>query len=174
MPFPLSHPAIVHVPLGLAVVMPFLAAGLTLAVRRGRLPRSAFVVVAALQLVIVGAGFVAIRLGHADARQAEQVATEAAVDAHEEAAETFFWVEVGVLLAAAGALAAPVRHLPRLGALVTAGALVAAGLGVNAGAKGGDLVFQHGAGVRHGAPPATSGFAGADPSRPANGRVDDD
>ena len=94
MHFPLSHPAIVHVPLGLAMVMPFLAAGLTLAVWRGRLPRTAFAVVAALQLVVVGAGYVALRMGHADARQAEQVATEAAVDAHEEAAETFFWVSV--------------------------------------------------------------------------------
>lgn len=162
MPFPLSHPAIVHVPLGLAAVMPFLAGALTLVVWRGRLPRSAFAVVAALQLVIVGAGFVALRLGHADARQAEQVATEAAVDAHEEAAESFFWVTVGVLVAAAGALAVPSRHVPKLGALVTAGALAAAALGVNAGAKGGDLVFRHGAGVQRAASTGAGAAAGTD------------
>ncbi len=171
MPFPLSHPAIVHVPLGLAVVMPFLAAGLTLAVWRGRLPRSALGVVAALQLVVVGGGLVALRLGHADARRAEQLAGEAAVDAHEEAAETFFWVTVGVLAAAAGALAVPARHAPKLGALVTAGALAALALGMNAGAKGGELVFQHRAGVRTG--PAAA-VAGAGPGEPAGGRVDDD
>jgi hypothetical protein len=174
MHFPLSHPAIVHVPLGLAMVMPFLAAGLTLAVWRGRLPRTAFAVVAALQLVVVGAGFVALRLGHADARQAEQVATEAAVDAHEEAAETFFWVSVGVLVAAAGALAVPARHVPKLGALVTAGALAALALGVNAGAKGGDLVFLHGAGVQRTGSSAAASVAGAGPTEPAGGRVDDD
>lgn len=166
---PLSHPAIVHVPLGLAMVMPLLAAALTVALWRGRLPRSAFAVVAALQLAIVGAGFMAMRLGHADAKQAEQVAPEAAVDAHEEAGETFVWAALGVLVASAVALVLPARRAPAMGALVTAGALVVAGLGLNAGARGGELVFRHGAGVQRAPAPVGAGAAAG-----AEGERDDD
>jgi uncharacterized membrane protein len=171
MNFTLSHPAIVHVPLGLAIVMPLLAAVLAVAIWRGRLPRSAFAVVAGLQLLLVSAGLVALRLGHADAEGAERVAPEQVVDAHEEAAEAFEWVAIGVLVAAVVALAAPPRRFPALGALVTAGAVATAALGVNAGAKGGELVFRHGAGVERAALPAPAGEAGTVP--PAAGRDDD-
>lgn len=174
MHFALSHPAIVHVPLGLAVVMPILAAALTLAIWRGRLPPSAFAVVTGLQLVVVWAGLVAIRLGHADAARAERVMSEQVIDPHEEAAETFEWAAVGVLVAAAVALVVPARRVPTLGALVTAGALAAAALGVNAGEKGGELVFRHGAGVQRTAPPGPAGATAARPDAPASGRDDDD
>ena len=173
MDFPLAHPAIVHVPLGLAVVMPLLAGALTWAVWRGRLPRSALAIVAALQLVIVVAGFVAVRLGHADARQARQVATAEAVEDHEEAAETFWWASVVVLVAAAAGLVVPARRAPALGALVTAGALAVAALGVSAGAKGGELVFRHGAGVLHAAGPGAAGGP-AGPDQAGGGPEDHD
>src|SRR5512142_2614342 len=153
--------------------MPLVAAGLTLAIWRRWLPRSAFAIVTALQLAIVGAGLLAIRLGHADAERAERVAPEQAVDAHEEAAETFEWVAVAVLVLAAGALVVPARRAPALGALVTAGALAAATLGVNAGAKGGELVFRHGAGIQPSAAPATADAAAADPGADHGGREDD-
>ena len=170
----LSHAAIVHVPLGLAVVMPIVAAGLTLAIWRGRLPRSAFAVVTALQLVVVWGGLVAIWLGHGDAELAERVAPERAVEVHEEAAETFEWVAVGVLVAAAGALVVPARGVPALGALVTAGALAAAALGVNAGAKGGELVFRHGAGVQRGTSPAAASATASAPGARAGAHQGDD
>jgi hypothetical protein len=159
------HPAIVHVPLGLAMVMPLLAAGLAWAVWRGRLPRGALAVVAGLQLVLAGGGFVAMRLGHADERQARLVAPHTAVHEHEEAAETFVWVSLGVLLLSAAALLVPSRAAPALGAVVAAGALAVAALGVDAGRKGGELVFRHGAAVAavpgRPAAPAVAGLAGA-------------
>ncbi len=174
MQIPLSHPAIVHVPLGLAVVMPLVAAGLTLAIWRRRLPRLAFAIVTGLQLIVVWGGLIAIRLGHADAERAERVVAERLVDAHEEAAETFEWVAVGVLVAAAGALLVPARGIPAVGALVTAGALAAAALGVNAGAKGGELVFRHGAGVQRVGSPAAAEATAAAPGADGSRREDDD
>lgn len=160
---PLTHPALVHVPLGLAVVMPFVAAALTVAVLRGRLPRSALALVAALQLVVAGAGFAAMRLGHADAKVARQVVSDELIEDHEDVAETFVWTAVGVLVVAGAALVVPARLAPALGALATAGALAVAVLGVVAGHEGGQLVFQHGAGVaRLGAPGAAAGGAGGE------------
>ncbi len=171
MQFSLSHAAIVHVPLGLAVVMPLLAGALTLAIWRRRLPRSAFAIVTVLQLAVVGAGLLAIRLGNADAETTEQVAPEQAVDAHEDAAEAFVWIAAGVLVAAAVALVVPARRVPAMGALVTAGALAAAALGVSAGAKGGQLVHGDGVGVPR---LAASSATAAAPAKHGRGHQDDD
>jgi len=53
------HPAIVHLPLGLAVLMPFIAAGFAWAVWTGRVRPRAWAAVVLLQAVLVGAGVVA-------------------------------------------------------------------------------------------------------------------
>lgn len=158
------HPAIVHVPLGVAMVLPFVALAVTLAVWRKRWPREALALVAGLQLVVAAGGFTAMWLGHADEKQAALTAPHAAIHEHEEAGEAFVWVAVGVLAVAIAALFVPQRLAPALAALTTAGTLAVAALGVNAGEKGGALVFHHGAAV-HAVPlppGATVPAAGAD------------
>jgi hypothetical protein len=164
-PLPL-HPAVVHVPLGIAVILPLVAAALAVAVWRGRLPRSALAVIVGLQLVVVAGGFIAMRLGHGDERQAALVAPRDAIHEHEEAGEAFVWVSLGVLAVAFAAMAVPARLAPKVAALTTAGALVAAGLALNAGRLGGELVFRHGAAVK-----AIGAPGGA---VPASGQKDDD
>ncbi|HET6437549.1 MAG TPA: hypothetical protein VFG59_05780 [Anaeromyxobacter sp.] len=155
------HAAVVHVPLGLAVVMPLVAAALTVAVWRGHLPRTAFALVAALQLVLASAGLLAMQLGEAEGRRAELAVPHAAIEAHEDAAEAFVWVALGVAVVAAAALFVPARAALALGALVTAGAVAVLALGVVAGERGGVLVFEHGAAVRSppgiATPPAEGG-----------------
>jgi uncharacterized membrane protein len=155
------HPAVVHVPLGIAMILPLLAVGLTLAVWRGRLPRSALAVIAGLQLAVAAGGLVAMRLGHADERQAALTAPRAAIHAHEEAGEAFVWVAVAVLAVAVASVLVPARVAPALAALTTAGTLAVAALGVNTGARGGELVFHHGASVRAALAPDGAVPAGA-------------
>jgi hypothetical protein len=155
------HPAIVHVPLGVALVLPLAAAVLTIAVWKGKLPRVALAVVTGLLLVLVAGGFTAMTFGDRDAKQAALVAPRDAIEEHEEAADLFVWVAVGILALSVVPLLAPARLAPRLGALVTVGTVVVAGLAVNVGEKGGDLVFQHGAGVQ--------AARGALPAQPAGG-----
>jgi uncharacterized membrane protein len=139
------HPALVHVPLGLAMVMPLVAIALTLAIWRRRLPRGALALVSGLQLVLVGSGFVAMQLGHGDERRVEGTVPRSAIHEHEEAAETFVWVATGVLAASVAVLLVPAGAVVGLAALTAAGTLAVAGLGVSAGMKGGELVFEHGA-----------------------------
>jgi uncharacterized membrane protein len=141
------HPAIVHVPLGLAVVMPLVAAALTWAIWRGKLPRGAFAIVAGLQLVLSSAGFVAMDLGHDDAKKAETVAPRHAIEQHEEAAETLVWVSVGMLALSLATLFVPRSKAPLLAAVATAGTLAVTALALDAGMKGGELVFRYGAGA---------------------------
>ena len=141
------HPAVVHVPLGLAFVMPLVAAAFTWAIWRGKLPRGAFAIVAGLQLVLAVAGFVAMDLGQDDSKQAATVAPRHAIHEHEEAAEALVWVSVGVLAVALATLFVPRSKAPVLAAIATAGTLAVTALAIDAGRKGGELVFRYGAGA---------------------------
>lgn len=142
------HPAVVHIPLGLAFVMPFVAIALAVAVWKGKLPRGALAVVAGLQLLLAGSAFVAMQLGHGEEDQAARVAPKNAIHDHEEAGETFVWFSVGVLAVSVAALFVPARRAPIVAAVVAAGTLAGAALAVDVGRKGGELVFRYGAGSR--------------------------
>lgn len=139
------HPSVVHVPLGLAFVLPLVAAGLAFALWRRALPRSAFLVVLGLQTVLVGAGIVAMKLGERDGKQVEHVVAERLIEAHEERAEAFVWAAALVLAGAVAVLVVPARAAGPLAAAVAAGTLAVAALGAAAGHAGGELVYRHGA-----------------------------
>ncbi|HYQ81996.1 MAG TPA: DUF2231 domain-containing protein [Anaeromyxobacteraceae bacterium] len=157
MPSPL-HPALVHLPLGLALATPLLSGGIVLAAWRGWLPRRAWVAAVALQGLLVAGGVAAVVTGHRDGDRVEKVVGEEAVDAHEERAEAFVWTAGAVLALAAAALAVPARAAAPLAALSLAGMVAAAVLAYRAGQAGGELVYRHGAARAWGAgaagPPA--------------------
>ncbi|MGC4000577.1 MAG: hypothetical protein QM767_25280 [Anaeromyxobacter sp.] len=139
------HPALVHLPLGVAIALPLVAVGLTLAIRAGRLPRTSFGVVVALLLLVVGGGFTAMAAGEREAARVERVVGEQAVEAHEEVAEAFVWTAAAVLVVAVAALAVPARWAAGVALLATLGTVGVAGLGFVAGKRGGELVYGHGA-----------------------------
>ena len=140
------HPAVVHVPLGLALIMPALFAGLLWAVVTNRLPGRAWLVALALQAVLLGAAGVALVTGAQQEETAEARAGEAAIEAHARAGQAFTAL-AGATLAVA-AVAFMVRN--RRGPFVTLAATsIAMGLavlvvGIRAGHQGGSLV--HGGG----------------------------
>jgi uncharacterized membrane protein len=139
------HPAIVHLPLGLALVLPLVAAGLTAAVWRRGLPRSAFALLVGMQAVLVASGAAALQLGARDAHRVEAAVGEAAVERHEDRAEAFLWTAGVVLALSAALLVVPARAAPALGAAVVAGTVAVAALGFVAGEAGGELVYLRGA-----------------------------
>lgn len=139
------HPAIVHVPLGLAMAVPLVAIGLALALWRGALPRRAFAVVVALQALLVGGAVVAMQAGERDEKQAETVISERLIEAHEERAEAFVWAAGAVLAASVAVLALPAGIATAAAAVVAAGTLAVAALAVATGQAGGELVYRHGA-----------------------------
>lgn len=152
------HPILVHLPLALAALMPLLTGGLLFAWWRNALPRRTWVLVCAAQLLLVAGGIAAMRSGEADEERVERVVPEAAIEAHEEAAELFVWAAGAVLLVSLGVLL-PVR--PRLAqglglATVLASAVVTL-LAVRVGEAGGELVYRHGAAAAH-APGLPAGF----------------
>jgi uncharacterized membrane protein len=140
------HPAIVHLPLGLAFVLPALAAGFAWALWSGRVRTRAWVVVVALQAVLLGAGFVAMNTGERDEDRVERVVPEAAIERHEEYAEQFVWATGATLILAA--LVLVFRKPPLVHALsvaAAAGTIVVAAAAIRVGHAGGQLVYVHNA-----------------------------
>ncbi len=150
MPYPL-HPALVHLPLGLALATPLLAAGIALTAWRGWLPRRAWMGVVALQALLVAGGAAALLAGEREGERVEKVVGKDPVEAHEERAEAFLWAAGAVLAVSAAVLVAPARVGGPLMALSLAGMIAVAALAVRTGTAGGELVYRHGAARAYGA-----------------------
>jgi hypothetical protein len=154
------HSALVHVPLGLAAVLPLVAAGLALALWRGVLARRTWLVLVALQALLVAGGVAALATGDRDEDRVERVVGEAAVHRHEEAAEAFLWSAAVVLAAAIAVLVLPARASAAGTVVVVAGTLVVTALALRAGEAGGELVYRYGAATAYGAAPPAPPAAG--------------
>ena len=143
LPNPL-HPAVVHFPVVLAVLLPLFAAGALWAIRKGTTPRRAWIVPVALSLALALSAWVAVQTGEAQDERVERVVAEQPLETHEEAAELFLALSGGLALFVVAGLARG-----RLGAvargLATAGAVVLVGVGAQVGHTGGQLVYRYGA-----------------------------
>lgn len=153
------HPAIVHLPLALAMLAPLIALGVAVAVHRDKLPRWTWGAVLGLQLLLVGSGFVAMQAGENDEELVERVVSERVIHEHEEAAEAFVYTAgaIAVLFALGLGLPKPQWRSAGMAAAVL-GSLAVAGLALNVGHSGGELVYVHGAAAAHAgsAPPGAS------------------
>lgn len=174
-PIPL-HPALVHVPLGLAFVLPALAIGFAWALWRGSLRPSFWLAIVLLQAVLLGAGLAALKTGQREEERVESVVPKTALERHEELAEQFLWISALTLVAAGIVLVA--RH-PRavqtLTAVTVLGSLLGAGAALRVGHAGGQLVYLHNAAAAYASgnkanPPASD----VAPSPLAESSADDD
>lgn len=143
LPNPL-HPAVVHFPMALVVLLPIFAVVALVAIRRGASPRKAWAIPVAVAATLALSAFVALRTGEAEEDRVEGIVSERIIHEHEEAAERFL-VLSGVLLvvATAGLLPGVAGTAGRL--VGTAGALGLVLAGVQVGNAGGELVYRHGA-----------------------------
>jgi uncharacterized membrane protein len=148
-PTPL-HPALVHLPLGLAFILPALALGFAWAAWKNPLKRRAWTLIVILQAVLLGAGFVAMNTGEREGERIERAVPKAAIERHEELAEQFLWVTGITLVVAAGALVfrrpAAVRILT---GTAVVGTLLVTAAALRVGHAGGQLVYVHNAGAAY-------------------------
>jgi uncharacterized membrane protein len=144
------HPLIVHLPLGLAVVMPLFVLLLAWLLMTERLPRRAWLLALLLQVLLAGSAYAAMRTGEADEEKVVKVVAKEHIEEHAERAQQF--------LIAAGATAGlflVVLVLPGLKGLqfglvlAVLGSLATLVLGFRTGEAGGQLVYKHGAAAVH-------------------------
>lgn len=156
------HPALVHLPLGLSMVVPLLIVALLLG--RRWLSPAAVGLVAGLQALLFVGALVARKAGEADEERVEEAGvSEAALEAHEEAAEVFTGL-AGVsllVLAAAAALGRRPLALPALGVAAALSTLTLL-QGVQVGHAGGALVYGKGGASALAGLPAGGGEGGGE------------
>ena len=153
LPDPL-HPAVVHLPIALAVLMPLLAAVGDLRDREG--VRAGPHVAGrrrCSRCCSPGRPGSRSRPGEADEERIERIVAEQHVEAHEEAGERLLIAAgVAALLVAAGLLPDRLGSAARVvGTLASLGVLAAA---VAVGHSGGELVYRHGAASAYTGPSA--------------------
>ena len=140
------HPALVHLPLALALVVPLTAGGILLGWWKDALPRRAWWIAVGLQSLLVAGGLAAMQTGEADEERVEEAVGEAAIEAHEAAAQLFVWTAVGVLVLAAGGAGLRDETLARRAAAASVvGSAIVLALAIRTGDAGGRLVYEQGA-----------------------------
>ena len=161
LPDPL-HPAVVHFPIVLTVLLPISVGVALWVIGKHATARRAWSVPLALAAALWVSAFVATRTGEREEERVEDVVGEAAIEGHEEAGERFL-VLSGVLLlvAAAGLLPATVGRAARL--VTAAGSLGLVAAAVQVGRSGGELVYRDG---------AASAYAGGDGRGPVASTAD--
>lgn len=138
------HAAVVHFPIVLMVLMPIVAMVALWTIRRGAVPRKAWVVPVATAAALTLSSWGAVETGEREEEKVEAVVAESALHGHEEAAERFLLLSgVLLLLTSAGLLGGPVGRVARGGA--TTGALGLVAVGAQVGHSGGELVYRDGA-----------------------------
>lgn len=142
-PSPL-HPAVVHLPIALAVLVPAFALGALWAIRRGARPMRAWGLATAMFAALSLSSWLAVETGEQAGEQVEKVIAEAPIESHEEAAEQFLMLSVIVLaVAAVGLRSGRLGQGSRL--LATIGGIALLGAGYRVGHSGGQLVYRYGA-----------------------------
>lgn len=143
LPDPL-HPAVVHLPIALAVLMPGLGILSILVIRKGFLPARSWAAWVLLQALLTGSAGLALETGEDQEERVERVVASRYIHEHEEAAERFLWLAgLGLALGAMGLLPRRPGRLGRIAAVLASCAVLAGGVAV--GHSGGGLVYEHGA-----------------------------
>lgn len=140
------HPALVHLPLGIVVLLPLVTIVLSLLFWRHSVQKPAFILVALLHAVLTISSYVAIETGEDEEKIVQQVVGKELVHEHEEKAELFASSTlIPLVLALSLFIPAGLKLFQiNLGVLfVMQIALIF--LAYDVGHSGGELVYRHGA-----------------------------
>jgi uncharacterized membrane protein len=138
------HPAVVHLPIALALLLPGLAVLGILCIHYKVLPQRIWSAVVLLQVLLAASAWLAVETGEEEHEKAERVVARDLIEEHEEAGERVLLVAalalvpvgLGLLAGRPGAIGRLVHVAFSLFLLATA---------ISAGRLGGELVYVHGA-----------------------------
>jgi uncharacterized membrane protein len=159
LPNPL-HPAVVHFPIVLMILLPVAAAVALVAIRRGARFRPVWAVPVAFAAALALSAWAAVETGEGQEERVERIVPAAALEAHADAAEGFLVASAALFaVAAAGLAGGAVGRTARW--VATLASVVVVAMGIRVGDAGGQLVYRHGAAT------AYTGGSAVQPGMPA-------
>lgn len=166
LPDPL-HPAVVHFPIVLALLLPIIAVWALVALRRSERSWALWMPVVVAGALLFGSSLLAKETGEDQEERVEHVVAESVIHEHEEWAERMV-VASGVVfvLLLAGLIPGKIGNVGRWVSLVAA--VVAMGVVTQVGGTGGELAYKHGAASAY----VDGGGAGAGEEVPGTVRRD--
>jgi uncharacterized membrane protein len=139
------HPFIVHLPLVISLLLPFLILAFALLIKGNKMDPKAWLIIVGLQLATTATGYIALETGETEEDAVEKIVDEHYIHEHEEAAEIFVGFSVVTLVLGVGAFFIRREFQFRLQLLVAVTSILLVWLGYRAGQLGGELVYRHGA-----------------------------
>lgn len=143
------HPAIVHLPLALTILLPILVLVFAWAIKSGKMSKELWLVIVGIQLLITGTGYLALETGETDEEKVAAIVSKKIVHEHEEAAEIF--VGTTVISLASGVVAfflqPGFQEKARIAVIFLS--LLPVFFGWQAGKLGGEIVYRHGGASAH-------------------------
>ncbi|HVH07602.1 MAG TPA: DUF2231 domain-containing protein [Myxococcota bacterium] len=150
LPDPL-HPAVVHLPIALAVLAPLVAVIVALAIRARAVGARGWALVVLFQALLVGSAWLALETGEHEEERVEKVVAERYLEEHEDAGKRLLAIAaVALAVSLAGVAAGSVGAAARVATVVIGAAALAGAVAV--GHSGGELVYRHGAASAYAAP----------------------
>lgn len=155
------HPALAHLPLGLSLVLPLIAAFAAWRLWKGERPATFLVLL--LSAILVGGVFATRETGEEDADLVKKVVPKGTIGPHADAADFFTGGAVLVLVLAIATVALGARKQARYAAAaLVVVTLWHAAVGVRTGHLGGEIVYEN-----NGASAHAKGTGAAAPAAPA-------
>ena len=141
------HPIVVHFPIVLGTLLPFLAILLWWAIKKWQWTPKVWSLVSAVSLVYCLFAVTAVQLGEEDEEKVEKVISEKVIEEHEEAGELIPWLAGTLFLVSLGGFTVKYSKQAKTAMIVLS--LVGVVSLINAGHTGGELVYEHGAAIAH-------------------------
>lgn len=147
LPDPL-HPAVVHFPVVLSVLIPLVAIGALWAIKTGARPSRAWGVTTAVAAVLALSAWAAVQTGEQQEERVEDTVGESRIEQHAEAGETLLITSAGLLaVIALGLMPGTTGRVARYAG--AAGTLVVVAVAYQVGSSGGELVYKYNAGAAY-------------------------
>ncbi len=137
------HPQIVHLPLALSVLLPFITLVVMVCIRKQKFSSHVWILVAGLQVLTTASGYLAMETGEDEEKVVEKVVGKKNLHEHEERAEMFVASSVAASVLAIATLL--IKPALQFYLMITALLLMLGqtGLAWRTGASGGELVYLH-------------------------------